>query len=372
MTIDNCSSRASPQTAALWARAAFTLVELLVVIGIIGVLIGLLLPAVQAAREAARRSQCLNNLKQMGLAHLAHVDTKNAFVAGVACAESTPPSWTAQLYKMYYRGTGWPLMLLPFAEGQAQYDAINPPLYGGYPGNDSKKAVPRIYVCPSDTGPAINGNRWMDHNATGWNDNTYRGYRSSYVGNAGTGMTTTPDGAHCGQDMSVCGPKMLAPSGQRNATSADYKKNTGVLLVGTTVPVKNVTDGLSYTFLVGERDYESTGHGNHYGGIWSGCQERGGGRAGVTMNVLTFFDDYGTSPPRLMKLNAGVAGGTNLSSSMAEVDQINEYDSWSSPHQGGVQFVMCDGSVKLVSDTIGLDILSNACDRADGKPHGDF
>jgi prepilin-type processing-associated H-X9-DG protein len=200
----------------------------------------------------------------------------------------------------------------------------------------------------------------------------YRGYRSSYIGNAGTGMVTNPDGRSCGEDMSVCGSAMLSPSGQRRVTSADYKKNTGVLLVGTTVPMKTITDGLTFTFLVGERDYTSTEHGNHYGGIWIGGHERSAGNIGTVMNVLTFFDDYGTSPPRLMKLNAGVPTGQNLSSSVAEVNQVNEYDSWSSPHAGGVQFVMCDGSVKMVSDAIDLNVLSNACDRADGGGHGEF
>lgn len=352
-------------------RNAFTLVELLVVIAIIGVLIGLLLPAVQAAREAARRSQCTNNLKQIGLAHLAYVDTRDGFMPGVACAPDSVGK-AAVAYQMYYRGTGWPLWLLPFAEGQAQFDSINPAMYGGYPGNDELKRVPSMYVCPSDTGPALNENRWMSHKATGWNDQRYRGYRSSYVGNAGTGMTTVPDGRSCGEDMSVCGAAMLRPSGQRVPTSADYKKNTGVLLVGTTVPLKTIADGLSWTFLVGERDYQSTGHGNHYGGIWLGCQEKAASNHGTVMNVLTFFDDYGTSPPRLMQLNAGVPGGQNLASSETEASQVNEYDSWSSPHAGGVQFVMCDGSVKLVRDTISLDVFSNACDRADGLPHGDF
>lgn len=355
-------------------RRGMTLVEMLVVIAIIGMLVAMLLPAVQSAREAARRVHCVNNLKQIGLAHQVYVQAQGTFVHGVTCSPDTEPDRrTPEPFKTYYKGWGWPVWLLPYADGKPQFDSLNPTLLGTHPANRAICAVPTIYVCPSDSGPSINDKRLTDHNAPTWNNPPeYNGYRSSYIGNAGTGMNTTPDGANCRQDMSVCSGKMRRPAGQRNPASGDYKKNTGVLLVGTTVPPAAIRDGLSFTFLVGERDYESGLHGNHYGGIWTGAQERAAGNVGTVMNVLTFFDDYGSSPPRLMKLNAGVAGGQNLSGSMTEVNTIDEYDSWSSAHPGGVQFVMCDGSVKMVLDTLDLNVFSNACDRADGAVTGDF
>src|SRR5262245_20491178 len=111
--------------------AGFTLVELLVVIAIIGVLVALLLPAVQAAREAARRSQCSNNLKQLALAYHSYNDTSQQFPAGniATNAMSTGAnnrSGTAELNGGFYDGMwGWPVAILPYLEGgnlAAQFD----------------------------------------------------------------------------------------------------------------------------------------------------------------------------------------------------------------------------------------------------------
>ncbi|MFM8634145.1 MAG: DUF1559 domain-containing protein, partial [Planctomycetia bacterium] len=96
------------------ARGAFTLVELLVVIGIIGVLVGLILPAVQAARESARRSACTNNLKQIALASHTHLSTHNTFPMGCRINNSTGVSRVT-----------WAVWLLPFVEQQDLYNSID-------------------------------------------------------------------------------------------------------------------------------------------------------------------------------------------------------------------------------------------------------
>src|SRR3954468_24993586 len=100
------------------SRRGFTLIELLVVIAIIGVLVALLLPAVQAAREAARRVQCVNNLKQVGLALHGYHDAHNTFPAGGWIALFGQPA-TANM------NSGWSASVLPWLEQRALYDGLN-------------------------------------------------------------------------------------------------------------------------------------------------------------------------------------------------------------------------------------------------------
>jgi prepilin-type N-terminal cleavage/methylation domain-containing protein len=132
--------------------AAFTLIELLVVVAIIGVLVALLLPAVQSAREAARRSQCLNNQKQFGLAFHQYHDTFQVFpLQGM-------PLWNANGGRTW----GWGAVLLPFIEQKALHDALKPDgralphpdtLFDGAP---LLRQPVKAFRCPSDSGPKTN------------------------------------------------------------------------------------------------------------------------------------------------------------------------------------------------------------------------
>src|SRR5438132_5433214 len=126
-------------------RRAFTLVELLVVIAIIGILIALLLPAVQAAREAGRRTQCSNNLRQMGLGIHNFHDTYNKLPTGGRCPWSWVPwSWGREPGTVPY-GPGWPVQILPFIEAKAIHDQTNTALI--------EQAVMPMWFCPSRRAP---------------------------------------------------------------------------------------------------------------------------------------------------------------------------------------------------------------------------
>ncbi|MGI9427477.1 MAG: DUF1559 domain-containing protein, partial [Bythopirellula sp.] len=145
-------------------RRAFTLVELLVVIAIIGVLVALLLPAVQAAREAARRSTCKNQFKQVGLALQNYHSARGAFPPGTEfhVSGNRNDCRFAPKNPSTYRGFGWGTFILPYLEQQAIYDAFdftdpNAPIYS----DDSWAAVANlvpVYICPS----GINETQWVD------------------------------------------------------------------------------------------------------------------------------------------------------------------------------------------------------------------
>jgi prepilin-type N-terminal cleavage/methylation domain-containing protein len=142
-------------------RAAFTLVELLVVIAIIGILVALLLPAIQAAREAARRSQCRNNLKNIGLAILNHVDSRKTFPTGGITygvkieeyIEGVPPDGdlsTGKLVDTERLGLGWGFQILPFLEEQALHNIRT--------GDQIRETAVPLYNCPSRRGVTKNNN----------------------------------------------------------------------------------------------------------------------------------------------------------------------------------------------------------------------
>ncbi len=135
------------------ARSGFTLIELLVVIAIIAILIGLLVPAVQKVREAAARTQCSNNLKQLALAMHMYQDTYKKLPAGWVTSYAAHPS----------PGWNWSLILLPYIEQTPLYNSIAPDIStpGGAPtpaANPLLLTVVPIYQCPSDGSQTINGN----------------------------------------------------------------------------------------------------------------------------------------------------------------------------------------------------------------------
>ncbi len=193
----------------------FTLVELLVVIAIIGILIALLLPAVQAAREAARRSQCTNNLKQIGLAVHNYADTFKTFPPGVVRESGIVASWQSQLYS-------WTALILPFMEQSTVSDQIDwaRPMGFSGPNNVNSDIAQNVwingYLCPSDTREA----------------GTTRYAPTNYVGCLGSNFA---------------GGNTMA-----NSYGSTTRLNRGVFYIRSKEGFNTIKDGTSNTLLVSE------------------------------------------------------------------------------------------------------------------------
>ncbi len=218
------------------AGSGFTLVELLVVIAIIGILVALLLPAVQAAREAARRTQCTSNLRQWGLGSLNHESAKGIFP--YSTGYSPPPTTTTG--NPPYNGVGWMIHTLPFVEEQALYDRFEPYLEGEFGAGQGlqhpqlrdvvQQQFP-LLVCPSDdSARELLSEQWQWKNIEVATSN-YKGV----MGDNQMAQTSSFGGSpFCNQGQLEC-------TGMIWRTSEIWKRK-----------MKDILDGTSATLLIGE------------------------------------------------------------------------------------------------------------------------
>lgn len=329
-------------------RSAFTLVELLVVIAIIGILIALLLPAVQAAREAARRSQCTNNLKQIGLAFNNYLDTYKFYPYagnGVDPGRSYdngngsigPAPITGGIPTGRYQAWGWAYQILPYMEQQALWEEAN---------ETTIKATPvQYYFCPTRGRTKV-----FDVNASG-----SVGLRAQidYLANHGGYKTGSND------DRMKAGGVFNGIVGQ---------SDRAVLAPGAT-PSNNfppidtfaILDGTSNTLMAGERSI-CQGWWNQPAGPETDCY-RGGWIAGTN---LQGYLTRGYGAPILSPIKDVPAN--NIASVGNAAIQLNfGYKMWGSSHPEAAMFVLCDASVRPVRYTVSPELWYRLCSRKDGE-----
>jgi prepilin-type N-terminal cleavage/methylation domain-containing protein len=302
-------------------RVGFTLVELLVVIAIIGVLVALLLPAVQAAREAARRMKCQNNLKQFGIALHNYHDTFGRMPAAYYRA------WPIANGSTFGTpGWGWGTMILPRIEQPALYDSMNVSQLrlDGSPATKVPAQTPlAVFRCPSDTGTKLNTIRFSY--AT-----------SNYVAIFGALY-----------DQASVGQAVVAGS-VPNAGTGIFSPNSGVRMA-------EISDGTSNTVMIGEMCYgpngvkDSTGGKRLYNGaIWAGMPAENGAGSNVA-NMLSL---------------CGFAAGADVR--FRKINTPDSSNAISSAHSNGAQFSVADGSVRFISQNADGKMIDAVADRADG------
>ena len=286
-------------------RRGFTLIELLVVIAIIGILIALLLPAVQAAREAARRAQCINNLKQMGLALGNYHDALGSYPMGYASrmafvdgATDTTPGWS------------WASMILPQMENAPLYSAINFSMAVESPQNATATQSRLVtFLCPSDIA-------------------------------AGTPFTIT-DASN--NPLALASPSSYAAcaGGDETDTAVGYDnagRVRGVFGRNSATRIADIVDGTSGTILVVERAW---GNGN---GIWAGAINNGVIRRGTQNRCPRTGTLY--YPAATLVLAHCHLLNTNS-------DEDGGLDDVSSLHPGGANILFADGSVHFLKSILG-------------------
>ncbi|MHB8903346.1 MAG: DUF1559 domain-containing protein [Thermoguttaceae bacterium] len=300
-------------------RNAFTLVELLVVIAIIGILIALLLPAVQAAREAARRMSCTNNLKQIGVALHNYHDTHRAL----------PMGWLASGSGGGYDfegspGWAWSARILPLLEQRPLYERVDMHAPVTDPANDAARVtVVSTLVCPSDPGDDLFDLKDAVDDETEGTTVLTRLAKSNYPGVFGT------------QDIhGIC------ETGQPGFNGC---QGNGMFYLNRCVAFRDITDGLSNTFMVGER-WSRWVH-----STWTGVVP--GGWHAHSRVVAVASDEM---PPN----------------SAASVEQ--QTHNFSSYHPAGTNFLLADGHVQIVTETIDVGLYEALCTRAGGEVAGDF
>jgi prepilin-type N-terminal cleavage/methylation domain-containing protein len=312
-------------------RSGFTLVELLVVIAIIGVLVALLLPAVQAAREASRRAKCANNMRQIGLSLHQYHDTVNVLPLGVLQNDLTK--------EFSYPRLTWGIHVYPYIEQKAIYDKFsftlgsNDTMYLNNANSAGPNSITAVVIptmqCPSDAA----GSRTYDHPGIRPHM-TSKGNYGTFFGNInkGTARTLTPE-------------HLPAAFGYRPVRFA------------------NITDGTSNSMALGEqlrgnRDPEESMRGSYWydfpGGAW----------------IFTFVGPNSPVPDSLRISSCPApANKPQLNLPCVPVNGSAEWVASRSRHPTGVQVTMCDGRVTFVSNNVDFfNVYLPTYTRAGGEP----
>jgi len=308
------------------SRRAFTLVELLVVIAIIGTLVGLLLPAVQQAREAARRAQCTNNLKQTGLALQNYHEARRQLPEGWLCNLDRSDAHHAEEGV----GWGWASRILPYVEESAISKSIDIKIPIASASSTVLGAVIPAFLCPSDAGagkptfnPGEEGGADNDHAHPDQTPGAATYARSNYVGMFGTNSWEAHEEEDHGEGEE-----------EHHEEGEPYDGN-GMFFANSRMPFRHVTDGLSKTIMVGERDSRIGGS------LWLGMVE-------------------GLAEP----IGRAVAHGHHAPNGNPAEQHFGDL---SSRHQGGANVVFADGHCDFITETVDVTVFRKLCTRKEGN-----
>ncbi|HTN00777.1 MAG TPA: DUF1559 domain-containing protein [Planctomycetaceae bacterium] len=336
-------------------RLAFTLIELLVVIAIIAILIALLLPAVQQAREAARRTQCRNNLKQIGLAMHNYHDVFNQFPHNYEATRNNDA--------VGRNGTSisWITASLPYFDQAPLYNQLNfndtLEAGGSQQRNALDNAAARVarevvltaMLCPSNP-QRPKGSFAGNYDGGGWHGNgrDINAARTDYVGNMGFVFTGWKD---CGDDVPQANAPWVDPGEPYNGSGYNLPRFAGVFWWMGTARIADIVDGTSNTVGVFE---------NHH---WNNSK-----RFPAEQNkAAAWFTPIGAVDVMHKPINfapgdvpAGNGGDDTRCSS------------FSSTHVGGAHALLCDGTVKFISENISYLVYQGLATRAGGETVGEF
>ena len=318
-------------------RRGFTLVELLVVIAIIATLIGLLLPAVQTAREAVRRTQCLNNLRQIGLAlhgfHDARQYLPPAFATASAPGNVNWRSLTTTTPGFFEPGWSFFAYVLPYMEQgslHAQLDLSMPILHSRNDVARTEAALMPLYVCPSDTSPRLID--VLDYGASS---------TATTLSGAGTVIARGPVSSYAG----VLG-------------TTDHEENgrfDGVFFRNSRVRIGQITDGTSKTVCIGERMSRMAE------ATWLGSIT-----GSEVVHAEGWWQRLGYSHRSQNYRPANCQTTCHIRSSAPNL-ATNSPSGFFSPHASGCNFLNVDASVRLIADDVDLTTFRALATRAGGE-----
>lgn len=324
------------------SKQGFTLVELLVVIAIIGILIGMLLPAVQAVRESARRSTCSNNLHQIGVAVHHYENIHGVFPDGgtdwwtYSPSESNGKPWQdgEQLW-------GWLFQILPHLE-QGN-------LYYNEDANFIRRTPTPAYFCPSRRPPTVKGDLCAVNDYAGNGGLILDGYG---IGGYCHGLTRADGSAVAGWAGGMNGGVIT----QRSVSNRVKSKYPSSYSGGQSPPVgfNLVSDGSSQTILAGEKAV-----GPDWYFQWS-CSDNEGYTSGWDWDIIR----WGDQPPVSDNQKPLVRPDGSLAN---PVPPQNCEWRFGSAHNGGTNFVLVDGSVHYIANSIDRQVFQNGCRRDDGN-----
>jgi len=332
------------------SRSAFTLVELLVVIAIIAMLVTLLLPAVQAAREAARRTQCVNHLKQIGLAALNHESAQGSLPSGGWGKE-----WTADPN----RGFGadqpgsWLFNVMPYMEESGVYDIAK----GLTPGTDSFNAAMRTmhetplaaFHCPSRRSAEIYRGDWgIRYN---WNANKTQFFaKNDYAANAGDGRENSGDRYAIPKTYEEANDPAFEWSLTHDRRTPHYC--TGVVYYRSETTIAKLADGTSKTIFVGEKYLRPESYTFSLPSY------------GDNQSLYTGFEWDNTRLTRYIPEDRS----TEVYLPRRDRMGYSNVRAFGSAHEGGVNMVLCDGSVRPISYSVDAEAYRRLGNRNDGLP----